>query len=219
MKRHTKNAHTQREGSLYLAVGENGREVLGTYPKWGMMMPTKAHDWLSHLDQSLWLVVLSDRLPSCITQIHLFLRVSSSRINPSPPPSVPGSVPLLTPLHPSHWPHCTTHPSPAACIYLTTAHSAACAHTPRSLAILLLAVLIYLLFCLSIPCSVHLYRDLSTMCLAPPPPSLLFLLLRLRCNRTIRAQLIFPLHADKGKTCVVPFIRGVFNQQQTPQLG
>lgn len=99
-----------------------------------MMMAANAHDWLSHLDQSLWLVVFLDWLPSCITQIHPFLRVCSSRTNPSlPPPCLPLSLLLLIRPSPSIFSFISLpllyHASLSCFMYLSHHHRFSCLYS------------------------------------------------------------------------------------------
>lgn len=74
---HTRyNKHVWRHthgAACSLLWGKRWTRCARAYLKWGMMMPAKAHDWLSHLDQSLWLVVLLDWLHHAS---HRFIRFS-----------------------------------------------------------------------------------------------------------------------------------------------
>lgn len=115
-----------------------------------MMMVAKPHDWLSHLDQSLWLVVLLDGSHHASRRFICFL--GSTQVGPIHLSLhlavLPLSAPNITYLSFFSFissPSTLSLPSLALCIYLITILSAACPH-PRSFAFLLFTIFICLTF-------------------------------------------------------------------------
>lgn len=86
------------------------------------------HDWLAHLDPCLWLGVLLDWLPSCITHIHPVLR--SPQVGPIHLPLHPAAhvLLLLPPSFPSSHSPSLYQPSLFCFMYLFHHIAFSCSH-------------------------------------------------------------------------------------------